>query len=139
MKLYDQSTPGFGGLVTVPVLYDKQRRVIVNNESSEIIRMLNVEFDEWGRKEIDFYPEPLRAEIDSINAVVYENVNNGVYRAGFATTQAVYEDAYDRLFATLEELEARLSAQRYLAGYLSLIHISEPTRRACRSRIPSSA
>ena len=115
-QLYNQSAPGFDGLVTVPVLYDKQRQVIVNNESSEIIRMLNVEFDEWGREDTDFYPEPLRDEIDAINAVVYENVNNGVYRAGFATTQCAYEAAFDRLFETLDDLEARLSAQRYLVG-----------------------
>jgi len=115
-QLYDQSAPGFDGLVSVPVLYDKQRRVIVNNESSEIIRMLNGAFDEWGRKDVDFYPEPLRIEIDAINGVVYENVNNGVYRAGFASTQAAYEAAYDRLFDTLDDLERRLSAQRYLIG-----------------------
>ncbi len=115
-QLYDQSAPGFDGLVTVPVLYDKQRKVIVNNESSEIIRMLNGAFDQWGRKDVDFYPERLRAEIDAVNAIVYENVNNGVYRAGFASTQAAYEAAYDRLFDTLDSLEARLSAQRYLLG-----------------------
>jgi len=115
-QLYDQSAPGFDGLVTVPVLYDKQRQVIVNNESSEIIRMLNGAFDQWGRKDIDFYPERLRAEIDAVNGIVYENVNNGVYRAGFASTQAAYEAAYDRLFDTLDSLEARLSGQRYLVG-----------------------
>lgn len=115
-QLYDRSEPGFEGLVTVPVLYDKQRRVIVNNESSEIIRMLNSAFDAWGRRDVDLYPEPLRAEIDAVNAVVYEDVNNGVYRAGFATTQAVYEAAYDRLFDTLDALEAQLAQQRYLVG-----------------------
>jgi putative glutathione S-transferase len=115
-QLYEQSAPGFDGLVTVPVLYDKQRRVIVNNESSEIIRMLNGAFDEWGRSDVDFYPESLRDEIDAINALVYENVNNGVYRAGFAATQSAYETAFDRLFETLDDLEARLSTQRYLAG-----------------------
>jgi putative glutathione S-transferase len=115
-QLYEQSAPGFDGLVTVPVLYDKQRQVIVNNESSEIIRMFNRAFDQWGRTDIDFYPERLRAEIDEINAVVYENVNNGVYRAGFAGTQSAYETAFDRLFETLDELETRLSAQRYLVG-----------------------
>ncbi len=115
-QLYDHSAPGFDGLVTVPVLYDKQRQVIVNNESSEIIRTLNRAFDQWGRKDIDFYPEQLRSEIDEINAVVYENVNNGVYRAGFASTQTAYETAFDRLFETLDDLETRLSAQRYLVG-----------------------
>jgi putative glutathione S-transferase len=115
-QLYDQSVPGFDGVVTVPVLYDKERRVIVNNESSEIIRMLNRAFDAWGRPDLDFYPEPLRTEIDAVNALVYENVNNGVYRAGFATTQEAYEAAYDRLFHTLDVLEARLSKRRYLVG-----------------------
>ena len=80
------------------------------------MRILNSAFDAWGRADLDFYPKPLRAEIDAVNALVYANVNNGVYRAGFATTQAAYEDAYNRLFATLDELEARLSRQRYLVG-----------------------
>jgi len=115
-QVYEHSEPGFDGLVSVPVLYDKQRQVIVNNESSEIVRMFNSAFDAWGRSDMDLYPEPLRAGIDAVNRVVYENVNNGVYRAGFATTQAAYEAAYDRLFDTLDALEARLSRQRYLVG-----------------------
>jgi putative glutathione S-transferase len=115
-QLYDHSASGFDGVVTVPVLYDKERRAIVNNESSEIVRMLNRAFDAWGRPDLDFYPEPLRTEIDAVNALVYENVNNGVYRAGFATTQEAYEAAYDRLFHTLDVLETRLSKQRYLVG-----------------------
>jgi putative glutathione S-transferase len=115
-RLYAHGAPGFDGPVTVPVLYDKRRQVIVNNESSEIIRMLNAAFDEWGRSDVDFYPQPLRAEIDAVNAVVYENVNNGVYRAGFAGTQSAYEAAFDRLFETLDLLEARLSTERYLVG-----------------------
>ncbi len=115
-QLYEQAAPGYDGLVSVPVLYDKHRTTIVNNESSEIIRMLNSEFDAWGRSDLDFYPGSLRTEIDDINKLVYENVNNGVYRAGFATTQEAYEEAYNRLFATLGELEARLSRQRYLVG-----------------------
>ena len=115
-QLYELVAPGYDGLVSVPVLYDKHRSAIVNNESSEIIRMLNSAFDVWGRSDLDFYPKSLRTEIDAINALVYENVNNGVYRAGFATTQAAYEDAYNRLFSTLDELEARLSRQRYLVG-----------------------
>jgi len=89
---------------------------IVNNESAEIIRMLNSAFDAWGNAEFDLYPVELRTEIDAINALVYDNVNNGVYRTGFATTQAAYEDAFDKLFATLDQLEARLATQRYLAG-----------------------
>ena len=115
-QLYAHSAPGFDGLATVPVLYDTRRQVIVNNESSEIIRMLNGAFDAWGRRDLDLYPEPLRPEIDAVNALVYENVNNGVYRAGFATAQAAYESAYDRLFETLDILEERLSRRRYLAG-----------------------
>lgn len=115
-QLYDRSESGFDGLVTVPLLYDKRRQMIVNNESSEIIRMLNHAFDEWGQSDIDLYPEQLRDEIESINRVVYDNVNNGVYRAGFATTQDAYNEAYDSLFSTLDELETRLSSQRYLVG-----------------------
>jgi len=115
-QVYEIAKPGYDGLVTVPALYDKQCSTVVNNESSEIIRMLNDAFDAWGRGDIDFYPKPLRAEIDAVNALVYENVNNGVYRAGFATTQVAYEDAYNRLFETLDELEVRLSRQRYLVG-----------------------
>lgn len=115
-QLYAQAAPGFSGLVTVPVLYDTRRQMIVNNESSEIIRMLNGAFDAWGRRGLDLYPEPLRPQIDAINAIVYENVNNGVYRAGFATSQSAYEAAYDRLFETLDDLERRLTRQRYLVG-----------------------
>jgi putative glutathione S-transferase len=115
-QVYDHSDAGFDGVVTVPVLYDKHRKMIVNNESSEIIRMLNTAFDKWSPIDLDFYPEPLRNAIDSINAVVYHNVNNGVYRTGFATTQTAYEQAFNDLFDTLDELEDRLSRQRYLAG-----------------------
>ena len=115
-QVYSAADPKFTGRVTVPVLWDAQTRTIVNNESSEIIRMLNSAFDAWGDANRDYYPEPLRAEIDAINAVVYETVNNGVYRCGFARSQAAYENAYDALFATLDELELRLSRQRYLTG-----------------------
>ncbi len=115
-QLYEHSAPGFDGVVTVPVLYDTQRDVIVNNESSEIIRMLNSAFDAWGRADLDFYPTDLHEEIDAVNTLVYENVNNGVYRTGFATTQSAYEAAFDRLFETLDALEARLARQRYLVG-----------------------
>jgi len=116
LQLYAHSAADFDGVVTVPVLYDKQRRVIVNNESAEIIRMLNSAFDAWGNADLDLYPVELRAEIDAINALVYDNVNNGVYRTGFATTQTAYEEAFDQLFATLDQLEARLPTQRYLVG-----------------------
>lgn len=115
-QLYAHAAPGFDGVVTVPVLYDKARETIVNNESSEIIRMLNSAFDACGRADLDLYPEALRADIDAVNDLVYDNINNGVYRAGFATSQSAYEAAFDALFATLDELEARLATQRYLVG-----------------------
>jgi putative glutathione S-transferase len=115
-QAYSASEPHYTGKVTVPTLWDKKTGRIVNNESSEIIRMLNSEFNGVGADRVDFYPEPLRAEIDRVNAQVYANVNNGVYRCGFATSQAAYDEAYDALFATLDELEARLSRQRYLVG-----------------------
>ncbi len=113
---YMKADPAFNGLVTVPVLWDKKRHTIVNNESSEIIRMLNSAFDEFAGAEVDFYPPALREEIDAINQPVYDNVNNGVYRAGFASSQDAYNRAYDSLFDTLDELEIKLSKQRYLVG-----------------------
>ena len=113
---YRRAEPSFDGVVTVPVLWDKQRETIVNNESSEIIRMLNSAFDAFGDADLDLYPEALREEIDSINQPIYDNVNNGVYRCGFARTQAAYDDAFDSLFSTLDDLEQRLSQRRYLVG-----------------------
>jgi putative glutathione S-transferase len=98
------------------VLWDKRNSTIVNTESSEIIRMLNSAFDKWGDSKLDFYPRDLRDEIDRVNAVVYDNVNNGVYKCGFATSQEAYNEAFDALFKTLDEIEARLARQRYLAG-----------------------
>jgi putative glutathione S-transferase len=98
------------------VLWDKKRATIVSNESSEIIRMFNSAFDTWSDASLDFYPQDLRAEIDEINERVYATVNNGVYRAGFATSQDAYEEAVDALFETLAYLEDRLAGQRYLAG-----------------------
>jgi glutathionyl-hydroquinone reductase len=115
-QAYTASDPHYTGKVTVPTLWDKKTKRIVNNESSEIIRMLNSEFKGIAGADTDFYPAPLRAEIDRINELVYANVNNGVYRCGFARSQAAYEAAYDALFATLDELEVRLGRQRYLAG-----------------------
>jgi glutathionyl-hydroquinone reductase len=106
----------YTGRVSVPALWDKKRRTIVNNESSEIIRMLNSAFEAFTDAHTDYYPVELRAEIDRINEIVYPNVNNGVYRAGFATTQAAYEEAARAIFATLDQLEERLSRQRYLVG-----------------------
>ena len=115
-EVYVKADASYTGRVTVPVLWDRQSGTIVNNESSEIIRMLNSEFDAWGDASLDFYPEPLRSEIERVNAFVYPNLNNGVYRCGFATTQEAYQEAFQRLFASLDELDRRLSGQRYLVG-----------------------
>lgn len=115
-QIYTRADPAYSGRVTVPVLWDKKEQTIVSNESSEIIRMLNSAFDAWGDASLDFYPQALRGEIDKVNALVYPSVNNGVYRAGFATTQAAYEEAFGDLFSALDTLEDRLSQQRYLAG-----------------------
>jgi len=115
-EVYKLAQDDYTGRVSVPVLWDKREKTIVNNESAEIVRMLNTEFDEWADGEPDFYPAALRGEIDAINEPIYEHVNNGVYKTGFARSQAAYEDAFDKLFATLDELEARLGTQRYLAG-----------------------
>jgi putative glutathione S-transferase len=116
LQAYAASNPHYTGKVTVPTLWDKKTKRIVNNESSEIIRMFNAEFGALGADATDFYPKHLRAEIDSVNAQVYANINNGVYRCGFARSQAAYDEAYDALFATLDEIEARLGRQRYLVG-----------------------
>jgi glutathionyl-hydroquinone reductase len=115
-EAYSATNPRYTGKITVPTLWDKKTKRIVNNESSEIIRMLNSEFGAVGADTTDFYPAPLRAEIDRVNERAYATVNNGVYRCGFARSQAAYEAAYDALFATLDELEARLGRQRYLVG-----------------------
>ena len=115
-EAYAASDPSHAGRVTVPVLWDKETSRIVNNESSEIIRMLNFEFDDWGDPSVDFYPEPLRDEIDRVNELVYRNVNNGVYGCGFASTQKAYNQAFEQLFDTLDALEERLSGARYLCG-----------------------
>lgn len=115
-ELYTKADPKYTGRVTVPVLWDKKSETIVNNESSEIIRMFNSAFDKITHNKLDFYPESLRNQIDEINAIVYKNINNGVYRAGFATTQNAYEEAYNNLFMTLDKLEERLGERRYLTG-----------------------
>ncbi len=117
-EAYVATDPSFDGRVTVPVLWDKRQGVIVNNESAEIIRMLNSEFDAWGDSTVDLYPEARRDAIDTLNAGIYETVNNGVYRAGFATTQEAHEQAVRALFVTLDELEERLGSRRYLTGDL---------------------
>ncbi len=115
-QVYTKADPNYTGRVTVPILWDKNTGTIVNNESSEIIRMLNSAFNAYGKAEIDFYPEDLRAEIDTVNERVYHTVNNGVYKSGFATSQDAYEEAVTALFDSLDWLEERLSSQRYLAG-----------------------
>lgn len=115
-QIYTKADSNYSGRVTVPVLWDKQEKTIVSNESSEIIRMLNSAFDAWGDASLDFYPTDVRAEIDAVNDLVYPNINNGVYRSGFATTREAYEEAFDDLFSALDEIEHRLSRKRYLAG-----------------------
>jgi len=116
-QLYEISEAPPEGRPSVPVLWDIQKRKIVNNESSDIIRLLNSEFNTLAKNpELDLYPEELRETIDEINEWVYETINNGVYRVGFASTQAAYDEAMDVLFAGLDRAEALLSRQRYLAG-----------------------
>ncbi|MDX8411738.1 MAG: glutathione S-transferase family protein [Mariprofundaceae bacterium] len=115
-QIYTKADPNYSGRVTVPVLWDKKQGTIVSNESAEIVRMFNSLFDALTGNRLDFYPAALRDEIDAINAYVYEHVNNGVYKCGFATTQVAYNEAYEALFTALDELEDRLSRQRYLVG-----------------------
>ncbi len=115
-QLYLKADAQYEGRVTVPVLWDKKTETIVSNESSEIIRMFNTAFNHLTGNEDDYYPVPLRDEIDTLNERIYHTINNGVYRAGFATTQDAYADAFQQLFDALDWIEQRLSAQRYLAG-----------------------
>ncbi|QTL37774.1 MULTISPECIES: glutathione S-transferase family protein [Pseudoalteromonas] len=115
-QLYTRNKADYSGRVTVPVLWDKHTQRIVSNESSEIIRMFNSAFNELTGNTDDYYPEALRQDIDDINEFVYHKINNGVYKAGFATEQAAYEEAVQALFDALEQLEQRLSTQRYLVG-----------------------
>ncbi|MBR1219248.1 glutathione S-transferase family protein [Bradyrhizobium sp. U87765 SZCCT0131] len=115
-QVYQAADPTYTGRVTVPVLWDKARRTIVNNESSEIIRMLGSAFDGLSAAAGDYYPAALRGEIDAVNARVYDTLNNGVYKAGFATTQGAYEEAIGPLFDTLDWLESRLATRRFLMG-----------------------
>jgi putative glutathione S-transferase len=115
-QVYTLADPNFTGRVTVPVLWDRQTHSIVNNESSEIIRMFNSEFDALIKPSPDLYPEALRGQIDELNSYVYPRINNGVYRCGFATTQEAYEEAYHDLFEGLDEIDARLASNRYLLG-----------------------
>jgi putative glutathione S-transferase len=114
---YFATDPSYDGRVSVPVLWDKEEGRVACNESSEIIRMFNSDFDEWaGHPEVDFYPADLREEIDSLNDWIYDSFNNGVYMAGFARSQSAYERAYRRVFDFLPKVEARLAERRYLTG-----------------------
>ncbi len=115
-ELYSRTDPHFTGRATVPVLWDRETGTIVNNESADILRMLNSGFGALADGEIDLYPEALRLEIDAWNARIYPSLNNGVYRAGFATTQAAYEEAYHGVFGMLDELEQHLERRAYLVG-----------------------
>jgi putative glutathione S-transferase len=115
-QVYAAADPRYTGKVTVPTLWDRERRTIVNNESSEIIRMFNCAFSEHTDVDYDFYPEALRGEIDRINEIVYSHFNNGVYRSGFARSQEAYEEAARKVFVCLDTMEQLLSERRYLAG-----------------------
>ncbi|OAJ93806.1 glutathione S-transferase family protein [Vibrio bivalvicida] len=115
-QIYTQAKPDYTGRVTVPVLWDRKHNTIVSNESSEIIRMFNYEFNELTGNTDDYYPQADREMIDEWNAYIYPHVNNGVYRCGFATTQDAYEEAYNHLFESLDRLDAHLAKSRYLAG-----------------------
>ncbi|EGQ7780672.1 glutathione S-transferase family protein [Vibrio parahaemolyticus] len=115
-QIYTQAKPDYTGRVTVPVLWDKKTNTIVSNESSEIIRMFNSAFNDLTGNHDDYYPEPLRGGIDEWNDYIYPNVNNGVYRCGFATSQEAYEEAFESLFSALDKIDAHLATHRYLAG-----------------------
>ncbi|MCR9259423.1 MAG: glutathione S-transferase family protein [Pseudomonadaceae bacterium] len=116
-EVYSHADPAFTGRVTVPVLWDTHSNTIVNNESADIMRMFNDAFNGIeGVSQTDYYPETLRTEIEALNQVIYTDVNNGVYRCGFAQSQSAYEEAYDNLFNTLDKLDDRLAVRRYLFG-----------------------
>jgi len=113
---YFAQAPDYTGVISVPVLWDKQQKVIVNNESSEIIRIFNSAFNQITGNELDFYPEDLRGQIDQVNELVYHNINNGVYKTGFATSQQAYDNNAKDLFSALQQLDDKLATQRYLTG-----------------------
>ncbi len=115
-EAYSMSNPNYESRVTVPVLWDKETKRIVSNSEDDIMRIFNSTFEDFTKSNLDFYPEDLQEDIDQLNAVIYENVNDGVYKAGFATTQDAYEKAVNALFKTLDMLESRLAQQRYLFG-----------------------
>jgi glutathionyl-hydroquinone reductase len=115
-EAYKASDPSYEGRLTVPVLWDRETGTIVNNDSADIVRMLNSAWDEWGDASVDLCPPELRGEIDELNGWIYERLNNGVYRAGFARSQEAYDEAFDDVFAALARLEAMLAERRYLTG-----------------------
>jgi putative glutathione S-transferase len=115
-QLYTLTDPHYTGRVTVPALWDKEQQRIVNNESADLLRMLNGAFDNETGNLLDFYPADLRKVIDAVNADIYDHINNGVYKSGFATEQAVYEKHVVALFEALDRMESRLAEHRYLAG-----------------------
>jgi glutathionyl-hydroquinone reductase len=123
-ELYNLAQPGYQGRCTVPILWDTQTKTIVNNESADIIEILNGEFNEFAKNPtVDLYPEAMREIIDSWNDKIYHAVNNGVYRCGFAQTQAAYEEACNQLFSTLDEIDAVLATKRYLCGDITLADV----------------
>jgi glutathionyl-hydroquinone reductase len=115
-EAYRATAPDYDGRISAPVLWDRETGRIVSNESADIVRMLNAEFDAWGDAGVDLSPEPLRGEIDELNAWIYDDVNNGVYRAGFAGSQEAYDEAFEAVFAALARLEGILAERRYLTG-----------------------
>lgn len=117
-ELYQKADPQYTGKVTVPILWDRVNKTIVNNESSQIIRMLNSEFKAFSKNQYDYYPDNLQKDIDNLNSFIYDNINNGVYKCGFASSQKAYEEAFDTLFSALEKIEEMLTSKRYLTGNL---------------------
>jgi len=115
-EIYQLADSNYSGRVTVPVLWDKKKKTVVNNESSEIIRMFNSEFSEYADNSLDYYPKDLRNEIDEVNSFVYDNINNGVYKCGFATSQEAYESAFNNLFSALDKIEDMLEGNEYLVN-----------------------
>jgi putative glutathione S-transferase len=115
-EAYAATDPSFDGRLTLPVLWDKETGQIVSNESGEILRMLGSAFDSFAERDVDLYPAPVRREIDALNELIYENVNNGVYEAGFSRSQAAYEESVENVFSVLDQLEERLASTRYLVG-----------------------
>ena len=138
-EIYLAADRNYSGRVSVPVLWDNQRRTIVSNKSSEIIRMLNSAFDTFSNDRTDYYPPALRSEIDRVNTLVFENINNGVYRTGFARSQEAYEEAFHALFGALDTVERRLSDHRYLVSNTLTNPTGGCSRRWCGSTRSTTA